>query len=131
YNARVRHTDDGGRTWLPTPAPCVKKGDPDPGPRLLSFISPTVGWLLCGGSSVGTAQQKQLFKTEDGGRQWTLLASSTYDESRGLPSRERARSLFFLDDQHGWLGTLDCCLYATNDGGRSWQPLRVFGGPVW
>ena len=71
-------------------------------------------------------QRSVVLLTFDGGRTWDLV-----------PLKEPALSLFFLNDQTGWLVGQKSRLWKTPDGGRTWaaatpsqtlhaQPLRVF-----
>src|SRR5688572_23351148 len=66
-----------------------------------SFIDSETGWIINGSGEV--------WRTEDGGETWTPLAV--------LPAY--LRTTVFLDDQHGFIGTLDQSnvLYETTDGG--------------
>jgi photosystem II stability/assembly factor-like uncharacterized protein len=70
------------------------------------FINPLTGW---------TASNK-VFKTTNGGYNWLQTDS--------LP--EYARSIGFLDEQNGFIGTLRETrpLYRTTDGGTNWEEVQ-------
>lgn len=78
-----------------------------------SFIDPETGWVVNGDGEV--------WRTGDGGASWTPLAT--------LPAY--LRTVVFLDDQHGFIGTLDQSnvLYETTDGGETFSDItsRIIG----
>lgn len=114
-------TSDGGRSWVETKIPDIIFIE------CMAFLTPENGWLA-------GAHGKNLFvfRTANGGRDW--------EEFRTTPaqSAERARDLFFLDQQRGWLATWNqgagghvySYLYSTVDGGRHWaaDPDAPFQG---
>jgi photosystem II stability/assembly factor-like uncharacterized protein len=103
-------TGDGGRTWSALASPCPETGSP------FSFVSPSTGFLMCGGPGPGAGQQTKLFyRTADGGRTWTQVL----DFSGG----GYVSDLFFLDDKRGYLSENRGTLYATTDGGLHWAPI--------
>jgi photosystem II stability/assembly factor-like uncharacterized protein len=64
-------------------------------------------------ASVGFATSKRgLLRTDDAGRNWRLILRSS-----GNPS--------FADPRHGWIDGPKP--QATDDGGRTWRPLRTPG----
>ncbi|MEO8150482.1 MAG: YCF48-related protein [Bacteroidia bacterium] len=66
------------------------------------FVNPDVGWAVNGDG--------QIFKTADGGTNWTLqLSTSDY-----------FRSVEFLNADTGFAGTLSQEFYQTTDGGTTW-----------
>ena len=98
-------TADAGRSWTRSLIP-FEAGD---FPRV-TFVSPDAGWVADG--------QGAVFRTVDGGATW---------QKSQVPSMQRLylRDLHFLDRDRGWLlaeHTEQPHLFATTDGGRSWQP---------
>ncbi len=77
------------------------------------FTSETTGWLVNG--------RGDIYHTTDYGESWDPIAKiSAY-----------LRSVAFVDDLHGWIGTLagDKILYETIDGGHTWNDIssRISG----
>ena len=70
------------------------------------------GWALASDCDECTLK---LFFTADGGASWAEY------RPRGVHIARRAPSVQFVDRPHGWLSADDGALYATSDGGRSWQ----------
>ncbi|HEY3366772.1 MAG TPA: YCF48-related protein [Symbiobacteriaceae bacterium] len=110
---------DGGKTWAKLPSPC---GD-GAAAGAFSFVSPTTGWMLCGGQPGAGQQQKSLFRTADGGQHWTPVAAG------GLPGSGYVADLFFLDAGHGWFSLTRGGLYATADGGKTWTMVKGLSQP--
>lgn len=74
-------------------------------------------WLLSVEfTRTGRGDEVYLFFSPDQGQQWTQFNFGK-DDPRTYPSFD------FLDAQHGWLRTSDH-LYATSDGGYTWEMLR-------
>lgn len=95
-------TVDGGLTW--------KRQAPDSfGPQRLSVFQRLGAQTLLWGSESGS-----LFRADDGGTSWTLLA--------GLGQTAGAvRRIAFWDGQHGLAFRDDGALLSTADSGRSWK----------
>ncbi|HJR58364.1 MAG TPA: YCF48-related protein [Vicinamibacterales bacterium] len=92
----VLHTSDGGESWQPA-APL-----------------PNQGGLRAGHVRDGARYQigsNQLYRTRDAGRTWEPLGE--------LP-RNDYESIFFLDDQHGWISGSGGRIASTRDGGKTW-----------
>jgi photosystem II stability/assembly factor-like uncharacterized protein len=91
--------------------------------QAMSWISPDRGWML-GWARCGHAACTTVVGTADGGQRWrklgTLAAPLTLEEPTGVTE------LAFADDLHGWAFEPD--LWATSDGGASWQRQAVPGG---
>lgn len=79
----------------------------------IHFADPQLGWAV---SSSG-----KIHRTTDGGNSWV----------QQLQVSEYFRSIYFSDTQHGWAGTLGGgnLLYATTNGGASWQPVTNLPDP--
>lgn len=85
------------------------------------FVSPTTGFVIHGGGG-----QRGVHATTDGGATW-----ETYNSLPVSP-----RSLGFVSDSVGWVGTLfgqsGQQLFETRDGGRTFANVldRIVGGPM-
>ncbi|MBT2623259.1 T9SS type A sorting domain-containing protein [Chryseobacterium sp. ISL-6] len=74
------------------------------------FLDENVGWAARGGSAA-------VFKTINAGSTWTQqVVSST--------PNEYYRNIEFLNENIGFLGTLNNNFYKTTDGGSSWQRVN-------
>lgn len=77
------------------------------------FLNENLGWAAYGpGSSV--------YKTEDGGQTWTLQL---------VTPNSYLRNIEFLNENIGFLGTLDSDFYKTTDGGETWQLVSISPAP--
>jgi photosystem II stability/assembly factor-like uncharacterized protein len=89
----------------------------------LSFVSPKHGWML-GSAPCGQAVCTTVVGTNDGGLTWhergTVDAPLTLDDVTGVTQ------IRFADALHGW--AFDPAVYATADGGATWQKQRTSGG---
>jgi photosystem II stability/assembly factor-like uncharacterized protein len=135
-------TNDGGTTWqaanqapsspsqmVPPPttktingedvyAFCQDKNADLAGPFFA--IDAHTGWAFCTSSAMDHFTFHTLYQTKDGGTSWQLLTDQT------PYGRYGASNLFFLDGQHGWLAASDMGVFATSDGGQTWQSLDLF-----
>jgi photosystem II stability/assembly factor-like uncharacterized protein len=70
-----------------------------------------------------TSDVIRMYKTVDGGMNWSAFTPS--GESLRMGSPKKGHSLFFLDAQHGWIGTFKdvepSAIVATTNGGSSWR----------
>lgn len=118
--SRVMRTADGGRTWeevwrcratvqvqgLSRSVDCPLEAMHFPTPEVGYAIAESHGFLFVG-------------KSVDGGRTWTvstvpdIAGSGAY----GVPT------VFFIDEQTGFVGLENDKLYRTDDGGRTWKGL--------
>lgn len=89
----------------------------------MSWVSPQHGWLL-GSADCGTATCTTSAGTTNGGTSWKnlggLAAPITNEDATGVTE------VRFADDLHGW--AFAPALWATSDGGTSWQPQTAPGG---
>jgi photosystem II stability/assembly factor-like uncharacterized protein len=116
--AVVVRTTDGGSSW--TELPIEQAGIKVTTLNAVSFVSRTLGWAA-GADSSGTAV---VAKTSDGGNSW-LVAK--------LNSHQTPTSIFFVDENTGWMGGVTqrpdredeeggpSDILATTDGGRTWM----------
>lgn len=110
--------------WMAAPPPEVE------------FINQDVGWLLgyicneASPSSTCSHSKVQLFRTVDGARTWHLVVAvgGSPVSSRGQGPSGTATRMYFVNGKTGWLtgeSTHSVWLYATNNGGASWQNERI------
>jgi hypothetical protein len=108
-----------------------------PGP---SFALDALRWQICVGGAAAGSSEKLLFKSEDGGASWTLLSTTTLGNPTPeagvghIPNGNAAEVIYFLDDQHGWLGLSSpgVNLYRTDNSGANWTAVPALdpGVPV-
>lgn len=113
---------DGGRTWMVR----LRFDGVYDGMQMYGktgFIwAINMDFAPCGGSGQPACQPPthnlRLFRTDDGGSTWTALPSPVF----------AANDVFFLDGLRGWVdsgspmtGLGNDTLYATTDGGRTWN----------
>ena len=132
-------TADGGQTWQKS-APLPAGGGSTA--AALQFIDAKQGWLFTQTGSDGSPPlTRTMYSTSDGGRHWSRVASGapTGGSSLGKLARGCPESgMTFVSTDKGWL-TWDCSqsigpsptpsggpvVAATNDGGRTWVPVRL------
>lgn len=78
----------------------------------VAFVSHSRGWVI---------SLDSVFRTSDGGRSWSAQPMSG----------KSLRSLGFVNESVGWIGTLnpDQPLFETRDGGETWQDISARLGP--
>ena len=70
---RLAYTADAGRTWVERIDPCPAAfgaGQQLAGSGTLDL------WLVCGAEASAGSQAKELFRSDDGGRSWTLASAA-------------------------------------------------------
>jgi photosystem II stability/assembly factor-like uncharacterized protein len=120
--ALILVTSDGGRTWNPTGNDLGAMG-------YLRFTTPSHGWMLI-------PTRDELFVTYDGAKSWQKVSLAAPKEA--YPATEATYDLpTFEDNRHGFLpvtysGGLGVksatLLFATEDGGQTWQLDRTLAG---
>jgi photosystem II stability/assembly factor-like uncharacterized protein len=75
------------------------------------FLNESLGWAALGGGS-------KVFKTTDGGVTWQLQFEDPLNYFRNIE---------FLDENIGFLGTLNGSFYKTIDGGANWEAVFLPG----
>jgi len=131
----VLRTSDGGQNWQSTAIA-------DPNSEILDmphFLNTQEGWLEItpGGPGAGS-EGVDIFHTIDGGESWSKIASSGQSAS-GLPNGGLKSGISFKDTKNGWATGGDATtnsiwLYATHDGGKTWQRVTsssFFHLPDW
>ena len=77
------------------------------------FLTNDLGWAANGPGG-------KVYKTTDGGVNWTLQFSN---------GSSYFRNIEFIDENIGFLGTLDGVFYKTMDGGENWAPVVISPNP--
>src|SRR5688500_4664806 len=108
-------TEDGGLNWKPTTAPTTAIV------RDISFLDEQNGWLVCEVNiyELTTKEQARAFlmKTTDGGENWTRV------ELKGIDVNSVLVRAVFSRGGRGWSFGENGLIYATRDGGETWNPL--------
>jgi len=80
------------------------------------FLNDNLGWALNGAYAA-------VYKTTDGGINWVLQLSEL---SVSLPGDYYFRNIEFLNENIGFVGTLNGVFFKTIDGGANWTPVTNF-----
>jgi len=122
-------TQDGGRTWKEVPRPATRMvidgltRNVNYNVLDFHFASPAVGYVVGGNRDI--RQRIFVYKTEDGGNNWTLQVAEGPDFETGLGLG--GAELFFIDDKIGYVNVING-LFSTADGGETWRGVAGFGG---
>lgn len=116
---------DDGETW-------TKNLTPFNGTGHLYFLNSLTGWYLEETGVYNNQSSNRLYKTDDGGVHWSLIAQSNTlsDQDSAIPTNGVKTNLTFIDDQNGWMtanepsGT-NAYLYQTTDGGKTWTSVFI------
>lgn len=103
-------------TWSPLPNIAVNLN----GQRFddVFFLNENVGWAANG-------YYAGVYKTTDGGLNWVQQATNS-----SLGSNNYLRNIEFLDENIGFLGTLNGRFFKTLDGGTTWNLVTIMPNPV-
>jgi len=82
------------------------------------FLNENLGWAANG-------YYAAVYKTTDGGLNWTLQSNNNT-----LGSNHYFRNIEFLDENIGFLGTLNGKFYKTVDGGTNWSLVSISPNPA-
>lgn len=122
-NPTLLRTADGGDHWTPIPlAPGI-----DSNPTLAYFLDLLHGWVMLRTGRSDTTEDAQVFRTDDGGLDWTLAAGvdPIAWTSHGLQEQGLKRWLWFRTLSDGMMGTIEpdgsAGVYVTRDGGLDWR----------
>ena len=112
-------TGDGGKTWVVEPSSGT-------GGRFL-FVDANNGWVA-GGPTGG-----EFYVTRDGGGTWQEVEPKVPPEIGPALGGLYGVAQIFADANHGYLpvsypSARALVLFATDDGGATWRPHRVFKG---
>jgi photosystem II stability/assembly factor-like uncharacterized protein len=118
-------TQDSGTTWLITRPDFHLnlsgglEGYSLDGAGDIQFTDATHGWINVGVQRAESSFLGQLYRTVDGGKNWTWVSGAL-----GASSLVR-----FIDRQNGWIAStdakMDSELWATHDGAESWNQVKL------
>ena len=120
---RVLRTDDGGAHWSPIPLP----DEVARRPSAVFFLDFARGWVLLTDARGPLAQDATLYRTENGGQDWTELVRVDVGHavSHGITETGLKSGPWFRTALDGWIGYQGTDgsggLYVTHDGGREWH----------
>jgi photosystem II stability/assembly factor-like uncharacterized protein len=114
---RIARTSDGGRSWSFSPFyhPELEQWQAEglAGAGSISFVGNLHGWMDV--IFAGNFKSGKLLATEDGGATW-----------KWVNGPGAGGAVHFVTLQDGWLiGAYEQRLYATHDGSRTWQEVRI------
>lgn len=113
-NALILKTTDGGDSWRKV----YQSDRPFETTWKVSFPSEKVGYVTIQSYNPDpNITQQRVAKTTDGGETWVEL--DLVEDSRA-----REFGIGFIDDDHGFVGTMSSG-YETKDGGNSWSPVDL------
>jgi photosystem II stability/assembly factor-like uncharacterized protein len=134
-NATVLHptvfaTGDGGATWTESVIPTKTTFEV---PIDVEFVSPQTGFVLTKfNSQADETPTRQIYRTTDGGKHWTLV--STTQGMQDLNDDSSFNWIRFINQQIGF--TLSefgpsamPSLMRTTDGGRTWSRVQLPASP--
>lgn len=123
--AQLFHTADGGKTWSKAQVPAVGHLQP-------FFLDAQNGWLLAHQDVSMHHERVSLLRTTNGGTSWTQVAAvdpGKPQQDGDLPAGGIKTGVTFTDAQTGFLTGDEPAprvyLYATHDGGKTWNPVAA------
>jgi photosystem II stability/assembly factor-like uncharacterized protein len=127
------YTADGGQTWDSRPDPCPSYFDF--GEQVAASGTDDL-WMICASQASAGSQAKALYRSSDGGAQWSLAAAANAPVLSGgvalgaggglpvggyvTPYSLGHENLAVLSAADAWLFPDRSGVYATSDGGRTW-----------
>lgn len=124
----VQHkTTSGGRLWIRNESWSLGRfAFFRPKPSALFFLDEFNGWYAETGDEPGYRMQPNLrdsllFKTTNGGEEWTLL---------GVPIDGYVHAFAFVDVNNGYAAVSKGTVYSTTDGGNTWLTEYIHSQPV-
>jgi photosystem II stability/assembly factor-like uncharacterized protein len=133
---RLGYTPDGGLTWQKRPDPCPPYFGL--GQEIAASGTDDL-WMVCASQASSGSQAKALYRSSDGGRQWTLTAAANapvLSGNRSLPAGGGLpvagyvspdslghENLAVLTPDAAWLFPDRSGVYETTDGGATWSPV--------
>jgi photosystem II stability/assembly factor-like uncharacterized protein len=126
-NPTVLRSDDGGDHWAPIALPFGIGSRP----TLPFFLDLDHGWVMVRTGRSDTVEDADIYRTENGGLDWTLVTSVDPISWIGNGLREEGlkRWIWFRTPRDGWLGSLEqdgsASVYVTHDGGEQWRRVPL------
>ncbi|MGH9170458.1 MAG: WD40/YVTN/BNR-like repeat-containing protein [Acidimicrobiales bacterium] len=132
----LAYTSDDGKSWTHLVDPCsgaytsedMAAPPPDTPTSQAPARSTSALWLICGArTSPGeTGQPKLVYRSYDGGRKWSLVASTGFAGPSHAPVGEIPLSgavsqLATINTTQAWLGVSGLGVIVTLDSGEIWQ----------
>ncbi|MDB4896401.1 MAG: hypothetical protein JWN15_2663, partial [Firmicutes bacterium] len=115
-------TADGGKSWETLAAPQATPG-------FLAFADTQHGWWLARTDASMGSETVELYRTNDGGKNWTPVAKTApagQGSPGSLPRTALKTGMMFRDASNGWVTAESrqpdqVWLYRTSDGGQTWR----------
>jgi photosystem II stability/assembly factor-like uncharacterized protein len=133
---QIAYTADGGQTWTTRPDPCPMYFDVG---QEMAASGTNDLWMVCASPPSSGSQAKALYRSGDGGQQWTLTAAAnapvlsgntTLAATGGLPVRGYVspyslghENLAVLTPDAAWLFPDRSGVFQTTDGGHTWTAV--------
>jgi len=140
----LTYTADGGQTWSSRPDPCPSYFDF--GEQVAASGTDDL-WLVCASQASAGSQAKALYRSSDGGSQWSLVASADASVLTGgtvlgvggglpvggyvTPYSLGHENLAVLTPTDAWLFPDRSGVYETTDGGRTWAVVAGLSKAGW
>jgi len=124
---RVLRTDDGGAHWSPIPLP----DEVARRPSAAFFLDFAHGWEMLTDARGPLAQDATLYRTENGGLDWTevVRVDLGHAVSHGITETGLKSGPWFRTALDGWIGYQSTDgsggLYVTHDGGKEWHKVPL------
>jgi len=132
YDDHVVVTSDGGATWARRDRPCPS-GPFAYGSGLLAGAPEGTMWLACAGEPSAGAQLKALYRSDDTGRSWTVVADCLRTPGQcEWPGGAFGylATLASASPDSVWMGLARGAMVGTLDSGRTWLEPPVGGGDL-
>ena len=117
-------TSDGGQTWQSAAVPF--------GGGWVQFQDEAHAVLMADRGVAAGSQGVDLYQTDDAGATWNLIShvDPQNPSDQGIPFGGNKSGVTFRDSTHGWVTGFmpvdgGVYLYATRDGGKTWQPVQL------
>ncbi|CAM4513964.1 hypothetical protein [Paenibacillus macerans] len=123
---RLYLTRDNGQTWTNiSPAASVQFPSTPRFGKDIFFIDPLHGWIVLNASGLDDAI---VLRTDDGGVTWKVSS---------FPGADQVEGIYFSNESAGWIlasktsetGSIERVLYATDDGGATFDPIMGVPDP--
>jgi len=111
YNGYILKSTDGGETWNEQSFGNIKAEF-----YSIYFLNSQIGFIVGGQYYINGQNKGVIFKTNDGGQNWN---------STLIETTERLESVFFIDNQTGYIAGLWGKVLKTTDGGSTWTPINI------